>query len=77
MERAGCRLTYRGRMPTAQIAIEGGEYFLGWGTLTLINAALARSLGRSGLGWFLGSLFIGPIATLLLACLGPANGRRR
>ncbi len=39
---------------------------LGWGTLALINAGLAQSKGRSGLAWFLGSLFIGPIATFLI-----------
>ena len=63
-------------MPISQIAIDtSNEFYLGWGTLMLINAALARSLGRSGLGWFLGSLFIGPIATLLLALLGPLGKR--
>ena len=36
----------------------------------LINAAIARSMGRSGIGWFFGSLFLGPFATLLLAILG-------
>ena len=42
------------------------EYFVGWGTLTLINAGLAQGQGRSGLNWFLLSLFLGPIATLIL-----------
>ncbi len=51
------------------------EFFVGWGTLTLINAGLAQSKGRSGLGWWLGSLFIGPIATLLIVALPPAPGR--
>src|SRR5213080_1005227 len=37
-----------------------GEYAVGWFTLSLINAGLAQSKGRSGLGWWLGSLFIGP-----------------
>jgi hypothetical protein len=64
-------------MPIAQITFQSTEYFAGWGTLMLINAALARSMGRTGLGWFLGSLFVGPFATLLLACLGPVNGRKR
>ncbi len=45
------------------------EYFIGWGTLALINAGLAQGKGRSGLGWFLGSLFLGPIATLLIVLL--------
>jgi len=38
----------------------------GWGTLSLINAGLAQLQGRSGLIWFLVSLFLGPFATLLL-----------
>jgi hypothetical protein len=45
------------------------EYFVGWGTLSLINAGLAQSKGRSGLLWWLVSLFIGPIATLLIVVL--------
>ena len=44
-------------------------YFVGWGTLSLINAGLAQSKGRSGLLWWLASLFIGPIATLLIVVL--------
>ena len=45
------------------------EFVVGIGTLALINAGLAQSKNRSGLGWFLGSLLIGPIATLLLVLL--------
>jgi hypothetical protein len=48
------------------------EYFVGWGTLALINAGLAQSKNRSGLFWFLLSLPLGPIATLLLVVLGRA-----
>lgn len=44
-------------------------YYVGWGTLALINAGLAQAKGRSGLGWFLGSLLIGPVATLLIVIL--------
>jgi len=47
----------------------GREYFLGWGTLMLINSVLAQSKNRSGLAWFFISLFLGPIATLILALL--------
>ena len=47
------------------------EFFVGWGTLSLINAGLAQAKGRSGLAWWLGSLFIGPIATLLIVVLPP------
>jgi hypothetical protein len=46
------------------------EYFVGWGTLALINAGLAQSKNRSGLFWFLLSLPLGPVATLLLVVLG-------
>ena len=42
-------------------------YVAGWGTLALINACLGQSKNRSGLNWFLISLLLGPIATLLLA----------
>jgi len=42
------------------------EYFVGWGTLALLNAGLAQSKGKSGLLWGLLSLFIGPFATLIL-----------
>jgi hypothetical protein len=48
-----------------------GGYAVGWFTLALINAGLAQSKRRSGLGWFIGSLFIGPIATLLIVVLEP------
>jgi hypothetical protein len=41
-------------------------YYVGWGTLALINAGLAQAKGRSGLGWFLASLLLGPLATLLI-----------
>ena len=47
-------------------------YFVGWGTLSLINAGLAQSKGRSGLLWWLASLFFGPIATLLIVVLSEA-----
>ena len=42
------------------------EYFVGWGTLALINAGLAQGKNRSGPTWFLLSLLLGPIATLVL-----------
>jgi hypothetical protein len=49
------------------------NYALGWGTLSLINAGLAQSKRRSGLGWFLASLLIGPVATFLIVVLPPAK----
>lgn len=45
------------------------EYFVGWGTLSLINAGLAQAKGRSGLIWWLISLLLGPVATLLIVVL--------
>ncbi|RUO29484.1 hypothetical protein CWE11_09560 [Aliidiomarina sanyensis] len=45
------------------------QYFVGWGTLMLINAVLAQGKNRSGLVWFFISLFIGPFATLILALI--------
>lgn len=45
------------------------SYAIGWGTLALINAGLAQSKNRSGLGWFVLSLFLGPIATFLIVVL--------
>ena len=48
---------------------EGAPWFVGWGTLALINAALAQGKNRSGLLWFLLSLLFGPLATLLLVLL--------
>lgn len=42
------------------------QYFVGWGTLALINAGLAQGKNRMGLNWFFLSLFLGPLATLIL-----------
>lgn len=52
------------------------EYAVGWFTLSLINAGLAQTKGRSGLGWWLGSLFLGPICTLLIVVLDPVKPRQ-
>ena len=49
--------------------VNTGSYFVGWGTLALINAGLAQGKGRKGLNWFLVSLLLGPIATLLLVLM--------
>ncbi len=45
------------------------DYAVGWGTLALINAAIAQTRGRSGLNWFLLSLLLGPVATFLLVAV--------
>jgi len=64
----------------AGIAAVGGAFALGedslglslvWATLALVNACLAQVQGRPGASWFLGSVLTGPVATLLLALLGP------
>jgi hypothetical protein len=52
------------------------SYSVGWLTLSLINAGLAQGKGRSGLGWWLLSLLIGPVATLLIVILPGLRDRR-
>ncbi len=42
------------------------DFFVGWGTLSLINAGIAQGKNRSGLNWWLISLLLGPIATFIL-----------
>jgi hypothetical protein len=48
---------------------ERTNFFVGWGTLSLINAGLAQAKGRSGLVWCLISLLLGPIATFIIVVL--------
>ncbi len=43
------------------------QYIQGWGTLALINAALANIDNRSPLAYFIWSLLFGPLTTLTLA----------
>jgi hypothetical protein len=49
--------------------MSNSSFFVGWGTLSLINAGLAQGKGRSGLAWCLISLLLGPIATFLIVLL--------
>lgn len=56
---------------------DAGEYAVGWGALSLINAGLAQSKGRSGLLWWLISLLLGPVATLLIVVLDPVPNTGR
>jgi hypothetical protein len=56
-------------MNGSEIVAQGGQYALGLGTLALLNAGLAQSKNRSGLLWFLISLPLGPVATLLLVVM--------
>jgi len=53
------------------------EWFAGWGTLALVNAGLAQSKHRSGLGWFVASLFLGPLATLCIVLIDDPRDRFR
>jgi type IV secretory pathway VirB2 component (pilin) len=56
-------------LPGAVRMFENSGFFVGWGTLSLINAGLAQSKGRSGLLWWIISLFLGPVATFLIVIL--------
>ena len=49
--------------------MQNTQFFVGWGTLSLINSGLAQSKNRSGLLWWLASLLLGPLATLLIVVL--------
>ena len=49
------------------------EFVVGWGTLSLINAGLAQSKQRNAFVWWVASLFIGPVATLLIVVLPPGR----
>ncbi|HEY5909634.1 MAG TPA: hypothetical protein VJA21_03410 [Verrucomicrobiae bacterium] len=49
------------------------DYAVGWFTLSLINAGLAQAKGRSALGWWLASLLLGPVGTLLIVVLDPVK----
>lgn len=52
---------------------ESTQYVVGWGTLSLINAGLAQSKGRSGFAWWLISLLAGPLATFLIVIIEPVD----
>ena len=49
----------------------------GWFVLSLVNAGLAQGKGRSGLNWFLLSLFLGPVATFLIVVWPAVEHERR
>ena len=55
---------------------EAYDWYVGWGTLTLINAALAQGKNRSGLNWWLLSLLLGPAATFLLCVMDKLPAER-
>ena len=48
-------------------------YYVGWGSLALINAGLAQSKNKSGMAWFLLSLLLGPVATFILVISGKTS----
>ncbi len=50
------------------------SYAVGWGTLALINAGLAQGKNRTGLYWFLLSVLLGPLATLILLFVEKRGG---
>lgn len=50
------------------------EWLVGWGTLALINAGIAQGKGRSGFAWFVISLLLGPVATLLVVLFPDRRG---
>jgi hypothetical protein len=57
-------------MHLAAVSFQPNEaWYAGWGTLALVNAGLAQAKRRSGLAWFLLSLLLGPVATLLIVVL--------
>jgi hypothetical protein len=53
----------------------GRDYAVGWFTLAIINAGLAQSKGKTRMGWFLGSLLLGPVATFLIVVLDDAPAK--
>jgi len=59
----------------AFFASERAGFFVGWGTLSLINAGLAQGKNRGGLLWWALSLFLGPIATLILVVMPKVRSR--
>ena len=43
----------------------------GWFAIAIINAGLAEQKNRSRLNWFLLSILLGPVATLLIVVMAP------
>jgi hypothetical protein len=63
--------TKRRLIVDAEAVGQATGYFVGWGSLALINAGIAQGKNRSGLNWFLLSLLLGPVATFCLVALFP------
>ena len=49
--------------------MQNTQFFVGWGTLSFLNAGLAQAKNRSGFLWWIASIFLGPFATLLIVVL--------
>lgn len=49
--------------------VQSNSYAVGWIALALINAGIAQGKDRRGSNWFVVSLLLGPISTLLLVAL--------
>lgn len=49
------------------------SYVMGWGSLSLINAGLAQSKNHSGMVWWIVSLMLGPVATLIIVAFLDKN----
>ena len=64
-----------GRCTTVENPMDA--YYLSWGTLAFIKAALANIDGRGPLKYFLGSLLLGPFVTLMLATTRKVQGQAR
>ena len=56
--------------------MEHQEFAVGWFTLSLVTAGIAQGKNRSGLGWWLLGVILGPLALLILLFLdrGPDFG---
>jgi len=46
--------------------LNADTYIVGWGCLSLIISCLAQGKNRSGFGWWLGGLLLGPVALFFL-----------
>jgi hypothetical protein len=61
-------------LPFSRVDLAGGSnWYVGWGSLALVNAGLAQGKNRSGLAWFLISLLVGPLATFFIVVLDKAE----
>jgi len=48
------------------INVISSEFVLFWAILALVNSGLAQSKHKDGLTWFVLSVVLGPVATLLI-----------